>query len=289
MDIGAVLREERERRGLSLHDVQTELKIRERYLQALEESDYAAIPGEVYARGFLRSYARLLGLDADALLMAMPHPEFSSEDEDEAPKRKPRASAPVTSATVRPRSDARPRPMRPISTRRPRQWPWVVLPLLFIAALLYVIGSSHLLTGAQPPTAHHHSGRPQAGGGKKRAKPGGGSTGSGQGSTGTAATTLTPASPSTGPFGGTETNFTVAKGPITAQVTLTGSSWLYVSTDGSVVLEQMSGPGTYRYTANSAFLVKIGNPPSASLTIDGTSVPVPGSGAQSVGVTVQGK
>lgn len=67
---------------MSLQAVQAELKIRERYLKALEENDFTAIPGEVYARGFLRSYAKFLGLDAETLLQAMPHMVYGSEDED---------------------------------------------------------------------------------------------------------------------------------------------------------------------------------------------------------------
>lgn len=43
-------------------------KIRIAYLEALERGDYGVLPGVVYAIGFLRSYARFLGLDADALV-----------------------------------------------------------------------------------------------------------------------------------------------------------------------------------------------------------------------------
>lgn len=67
-EIGDELRRTREARGLTLRDVQAEIKIRLRYLEALEEGDLSAIPGEVYARGFLRSYAQLLGMDTDDIL-----------------------------------------------------------------------------------------------------------------------------------------------------------------------------------------------------------------------------
>lgn len=62
-EIGASLREARERRGLSPADVQTSLRIRERYLTALEQERWELLPGEAYAKGFLRTYAEFLGLN----------------------------------------------------------------------------------------------------------------------------------------------------------------------------------------------------------------------------------
>ncbi len=62
-DIGASLREARTRRGLSLDDVTAGLRIRERYVTALEEERWELMPGEAYTKGFLRMYAEFLGLD----------------------------------------------------------------------------------------------------------------------------------------------------------------------------------------------------------------------------------
>lgn len=66
--LGVWLRRTRESRQLLLEDVEHALKIRRRYLQALEMGDYAALPGEIQARGFLRNYARFLGLPVDDAL-----------------------------------------------------------------------------------------------------------------------------------------------------------------------------------------------------------------------------
>ena len=52
--------------GLDLRDAERETRIRTRYLAALEDEDFDALPGEAYAAGFLRTYAGYLGLDADA-------------------------------------------------------------------------------------------------------------------------------------------------------------------------------------------------------------------------------
>jgi cytoskeleton protein RodZ len=63
--IGESLREARTRRGLSAADVHKAIRIRERYLTALEEERWDMLPGDVYTRGFLRTYAEFLGLDGD--------------------------------------------------------------------------------------------------------------------------------------------------------------------------------------------------------------------------------
>jgi cytoskeleton protein RodZ len=65
---GADLREARERLGWALEDVAAELRIRLPYLEALEEGRLALLPGHVYAVAFMRSYARLLGLDAEEMV-----------------------------------------------------------------------------------------------------------------------------------------------------------------------------------------------------------------------------
>jgi cytoskeleton protein RodZ len=59
------LRAARERLGWALSDVAAMLRIRLSYLEALEDGCLTRLPGNVYAMGFLRSYASALGLDAD--------------------------------------------------------------------------------------------------------------------------------------------------------------------------------------------------------------------------------
>ncbi len=65
---GAQLRREREMRGLSIHDISDALKLSPRQVEALEQDDYEALPGPAFVRGFLRNYARCLGLDPAPLL-----------------------------------------------------------------------------------------------------------------------------------------------------------------------------------------------------------------------------
>lgn len=58
----------REARGLSIAEVADQIRIRSIYLQAIEDSNWSAIGAPVYVRGFLRTYARFLGLDAEAAI-----------------------------------------------------------------------------------------------------------------------------------------------------------------------------------------------------------------------------
>lgn len=65
--IGPTLREARNRRKLDLAEVEAAIKIRVRYLQAIENEEWDALPGGAYTRGFIRTYASYLGLDGDRL------------------------------------------------------------------------------------------------------------------------------------------------------------------------------------------------------------------------------
>lgn len=65
--IGATLREARSRRKVDLVDVEAAIKIRVRYLQAIENEEWDALPGGAYTRGFIRTYANYLGLDGERL------------------------------------------------------------------------------------------------------------------------------------------------------------------------------------------------------------------------------
>jgi len=67
-EIGATLREARVRKRLTLQQVEEDTKIRTKYLQALEDDDFEALPGRAYAKGFLSSYASYLGLDPQTMI-----------------------------------------------------------------------------------------------------------------------------------------------------------------------------------------------------------------------------
>ncbi len=65
--IGSVFREARNRRKIDLSEVEAATRIRVRYLRAIENEEWDVLPGGVYTRGFIRTYAAFLGLDGERL------------------------------------------------------------------------------------------------------------------------------------------------------------------------------------------------------------------------------
>src|SRR3954453_16533307 len=67
-EIGETLREARMRRRIDMTEVETATKIRGKYLRALENEEWALLPGPTFVKSFLRRDAEYLGLDARLLV-----------------------------------------------------------------------------------------------------------------------------------------------------------------------------------------------------------------------------
>src|ERR671926_1427160 len=67
-DIGSTLREARMHARIDISEIETETKIRAKYLRALENEEWNLLPGTTYVKSFLRTYAEALGLDAKLLV-----------------------------------------------------------------------------------------------------------------------------------------------------------------------------------------------------------------------------
>ncbi|MBI9078379.1 MAG: DUF4115 domain-containing protein [Pseudodesulfovibrio sp.] len=80
-ELGLILQRERERKGFSIEMVMETTKISRINIVALEKGDSSMLPHPVYTKGFVKSYARLLGLDADELSMVVDR-EYQSEEQD---------------------------------------------------------------------------------------------------------------------------------------------------------------------------------------------------------------
>ncbi len=70
LSVGAILRAEREARGLSVEEIAERVKFSVRQVEALEHDDVEHLPQGTFLRGFVRSYARVLGVDEARLLEA---------------------------------------------------------------------------------------------------------------------------------------------------------------------------------------------------------------------------
>src|ERR1700730_5400883 len=64
---GEELRREREIRGISIKEISDATKISKRFLEAIERNDHGKLPAPVFTRGFVREYARYLGLSVDEI------------------------------------------------------------------------------------------------------------------------------------------------------------------------------------------------------------------------------
>lgn len=63
LSVGEILKKTREEQGLTLKQIEKEIKIREKFLKAIEENDWLNFSSKIYIEGIIRNYSNLLGLD----------------------------------------------------------------------------------------------------------------------------------------------------------------------------------------------------------------------------------
>lgn len=78
--VGDVLRREREKQGLTIADIEKGTSIRGLYIEHIERGNIGELPGLVYAKGFVRNYAKFLRLNAEALVQ-----QFAEENGNTPP------------------------------------------------------------------------------------------------------------------------------------------------------------------------------------------------------------
>jgi cytoskeleton protein RodZ len=105
---GTVLRSERERQEKSLKDVARKLKINIKYLEAIEDDDYAVLPADVFARSYIRLYADELDLDSSKLLALFENIGEAPAAEEEGPQEEAPPAPPLS-----PSGERRKRPFTP--------------------------------------------------------------------------------------------------------------------------------------------------------------------------------
>lgn len=91
--IGEILKKTREELGISLEEVAEATKIRTKYLRALEEENFDALPGDVYAKGFATAYLKYLGIKdrpdvVEVMKPKVKEPEIPEVMEEPEPPRK---------------------------------------------------------------------------------------------------------------------------------------------------------------------------------------------------------
>lgn len=111
---GQLLSRERESQHKSHNDIARQLRLTLGQVQALENDNYAALPGTTFVRGFMRNYAKLLGMDAEALLRVY------------------EASLPPAPIFEEPLPEPKARPQVQIAA-------WATMALIFIAVLGFTV------------------------------------------------------------------------------------------------------------------------------------------------------
>jgi cytoskeletal protein RodZ len=178
-DLGRVLRERREQLGISLDELQARTKIRKRYLMALEDGDWDLLPGSVYARGFVKTYAEALGLDGKQLLdeyidhqpsgTAPVEPRASDDAEPAKEKSEPVTNPQRSDSPKQPPADfptprrslpslaSAGRPSRASSRKRAKKGRSFPGEALAVVAILAVIGGAWWLIAAPGKSTQSHN------------------------------------------------------------------------------------------------------------------------------------
>ncbi len=81
-ELGEYLKKSRKEKGISLEVLEEKTKIRKRYLQAIENGRFDLIPGQIYLKGFLKSYADAIGLNSTEILQTYKNELDMEEDVD---------------------------------------------------------------------------------------------------------------------------------------------------------------------------------------------------------------
>ena len=239
---GDELRREREIRGISLKEIADATKISKRFLEAIERNDHKNLPAPVFTRGFVREYARYLGLNHEDIVNRY---NFAAAG-DERNEAKP-ASHPTPAAMPQhPSEIARPKPKKGIPPAFARVDRNVFFTIFIVAALAAVTFWAIRYKRAQNAEAA---------------------------ATESVAAPIVPVRPA-------ETATEPANPPVNSDmlrlvVDITDTSWVKLQADGKTVVNDELKAGDRRtFEAKESFVfVSIGNAAGVTLTLNEAKLP----------------
>jgi cytoskeleton protein RodZ len=276
---GENLRREREMRGVSLEEISSATKISLRFLEAIEREDFSKLPGGIFSRSFIRSYARYLGLDeervvAEFQLAARPQVDFDLHrmPSGKASSGRTGARTPLIATLVavvllvggyvlfryssRATEAPAPPPPAPVATPKPAAAPPVSVPITSgdaTAGAGVNPAAGDVTPGAAPSTATAPRTTPNPQGGPAA-------------SVGPAA----QSSPATENPPGAKP---AADTDLVLQVAATERAWVAVDADGKTVLQRVLNPNEVdTLKAHKSFDVTTGNAQSVILTLNGETL-----------------
>jgi cytoskeleton protein RodZ len=239
MDLGATLRHARETRGATHEDLSRATRIPMRILLAMERDDWAKVPGGIFARGYLRAYARQVGIDA-APLVAHYEAEYG-------PKPEP-SPAEVTAAGTGERPPTPwPRWSVPEGLRRLVGWPALAAAMLlgsYLVAGRAPIAAPPAIAPAAPALA-----------GPALAEPAGpvGTSGSARDPSPAPAATATPR----------------GDGVFAVELAVTRPCWVRLVVDDVRRINRIVQPGERERLEGRDFAIRVGDAGALQLSLDG--------------------
>lgn len=247
-DLGNLLREARERKGITLEQAEAETRIRHRFLSALETGDYSTLPAPAYVRGFLKTYAAYLGLDPQQVLSLFKVVSGANEPES-AP------AVPLVDVSMEGGRDLRP----------------IIVGLAIVAALLLVAVFFVRLPwktwfGLQAPvptataTLAPTATRPQP----------------------TLAPTPTQTPQPTATTAAIPSATPQPAGEVRVEFVVTGRSWVQIVADGEVAYAGLLENETREWTAAQSIVARVGNAGAVQATVNGQPLGVLGGAGEVV-------
>ena len=153
--IGDLLRRERERQNLSIKDIEKATSIRALYIDAIEKGEYKTLPGEVYAKGFVRNYANYLKLNANEIVNAFNGELHPQEEMQEAAGSSPVEEARQEQSAERNREEYRGPKITSLESYPMEKKSHGVRNALMVAAAAFVVAFAALIAfgGDEEPSA----------------------------------------------------------------------------------------------------------------------------------------
>ncbi|MGD0227074.1 MAG: helix-turn-helix domain-containing protein [Terriglobia bacterium] len=272
---GENLRREREMRGVSLEEISSATKISLRFLDAIEREDFAKLPGGIFSRSFVRSYARYLGLDdervvAEFQLAARPQTDFDLHRmaAGNTTSGRPGSRTPLIATGVAvvllvgsymlfrysQRALEAPAPSPPPVVVAPKPAPPPPQPAPLAS------GNAAALPGVNPATSEVTPSAPTA-----PAAPSSPQHGPAAG--------VNPAAPTTPQTAVPAATKPAADGDLVLQLAATDRAWVAVDADGKTVLQRVLNPNEVEtLKAHKSFDVTTGNAQAVILTLNGETL-----------------
>jgi cytoskeleton protein RodZ len=244
-DFGITFKKARESKGLTLDQVATDTRIGTRFLEAIEREDFQILPGGIFSRGFVRTYAERLGLDTDKAV---------SDFERLSNYRDPAVIEERHGNTIR--FGKTNRVLYPIAIG--------VLVILVIVVYVATRGSNTSVNASQPPAAVIAPPAPPPPAATPLPPP-------------PAAVDPQPANTESAPTPGP-----IAEADLTLEIAATETTWVKVSADGAAVVHgQILRSGmTRRITARNSISLVVGNAGGVTIKVNDHAIPALGESGQ---------